>query len=277
MRDAATIHRDHLVRPVLEQTGPTLGVHCVLDSGTPAQALGLPRQVRHGGHPYVQRVHLRRGQAGQADELLAHHASLELTLVGRRRVLEIAATATVRPGPRTRRLDPVRRGDEHLDGIGAQETLALFGDHRTDPFPRQGVPDEHDEALRRPGHAVPAVGHGSHLELKDGTLQPFVPSRGTGHDRVPTLRSPSSARGPRGGRLDRARSSRSRSFVEVEASCHGTLVTITPGSNSSRPLSRSALWLCSKLLPPAADDVLGDEDGDHVARGVAARRLRRSR
>ncbi len=30
-----------------------------------------------------------------------------------------------------------------------------------------------------------------------------------------------------------------------DASCHGTLVTITPGWNSSLPLSRSALWLCS--------------------------------
>ena len=28
-------------------------------------------------------------------------------------------------------------------------------------------------------------------------------------------------------------------------SCQGTLVTITPGSNSSRAFSRSALWLCS--------------------------------
>ena len=31
----------------------------------------------------------------------------------------------------------------------------------------------------------------------------------------------------------------------LESSCHGTLVTITPGWNSSRPLSRSADWLCS--------------------------------
>jgi hypothetical protein len=31
----------------------------------------------------------------------------------------------------------------------------------------------------------------------------------------------------------------------AEASCHGTLVTITPGWNSSLVLSRNALWLCS--------------------------------
>ena len=32
-----------------------------------------------------------------------------------------------------------------------------------------------------------------------------------------------------------------------DRSCHGTLVTITPGSNSSRALSRSELWLCSRF------------------------------
>src|ERR1700738_1022987 len=30
-----------------------------------------------------------------------------------------------------------------------------------------------------------------------------------------------------------------------EVNCQGTEVTITPGMNSKRPLSRSALWLCS--------------------------------
>ncbi|CFS60123.1 Uncharacterised protein [Mycobacterium tuberculosis] len=30
-----------------------------------------------------------------------------------------------------------------------------------------------------------------------------------------------------------------------DVSCQGTEVTITPGMNSNRPLSRSALWLCS--------------------------------
>jgi hypothetical protein len=34
--------------------------------------------------------------------------------------------------------------------------------------------------------------------------------------------------------------------VELESSWNGTLVTITPGSNSSRPLMRRALWLCSR-------------------------------
>ena len=33
--------------------------------------------------------------------------------------------------------------------------------------------------------------------------------------------------------------------ARLERSCHGTLVTITPGWNSSRAFSRSALWLCS--------------------------------
>ncbi len=53
-------------------------------------------------------------------------------------------------------------------------------------------------------------------------------------------------RGPRGGRRVSAWSYRSRSSVELEASWNGTLVTMTPGSNSSRPLIRSALWLCRR-------------------------------
>ena len=51
---------------------------------------------------------------------------------------------------------------------------------------------------------------------------------------------------PRAGVRDRFCASRSRSLPADELSCHGTLVTITPGSNSSRVLMRRALWLCSR-------------------------------
>src|SRR5262249_47696699 len=36
-----------------------------------------------------------------------------------------------------------------------------------------------------------------------------------------------------------------RSRCADECSCQGTLVTMTPGSKSNRPLSRNELWLCS--------------------------------
>jgi hypothetical protein len=47
-----------------------------------------------------------------------------------------------------------------------------------------------------------------------------------------------SAAGP-SGRIGR------RAALALESSCHGTLVTITPGWNNSRAFSRSADWLCS--------------------------------
>ena len=47
-------------------------------------------------------------------------------------------------------------------------------------------------------------------------------------------------------------------------SWYGTLVTITPGGNSSRVFRRNALWLCRSCSHQWPDDVLGDEDGDHV-------------
>ena len=42
-------------------------------------------------------------------------------------------------------------------------------------------------------------------------------------------------------------SARSRSRRSLERSCQGTLVTMTPGSNSNRPFNRSALWLWSRF------------------------------
>ena len=50
----------------------------------------------------------------------------------------------------------------------------------------------------------------------------------------------------------------------------GTLVTNTPGRNSRRVFSRSALWLCSRCSHQCADDVLGHEHTDHVVRARVA-------
>ena len=47
-------------------------------------------------------------------------------------------------------------------------------------------------------------------------------------------------------------------------------MTITPGVNSSRPLSPQGALVVQNLLPPVADDVLRDVDGDHVARALGA-------
>ena len=53
-----------------------------------------------------------------------------------------------------------------------------------------------------------------------------------------------------------------------DRSWYGTLVTITPGWNSSRVFRRSALWLCSSCSHQWPDDVLGDVDRHDVARAL---------
>jgi len=75
-----------------------------------------------------------------------------------------------------------------------------------------------------------SVGDGSDLEL-DLVADAELAGR-AGH--LPSRTEP--AVGP---------SSRS-SWPSDERSCHGTLATMTPGVKSSRPLSRRALWLCSR-------------------------------
>ena len=59
-------------------------------------------------------------------------------------------------------------------------------------------------------------------------------------------------------------------------SCHGTLVTMTPRWNSSRALSRSALWLCSSCSHQCPTTYSGMNTDDHVAGAVLAQLRRRS-
>src|SRR5262245_11621989 len=246
---------------MLEQAGPASSVHCVLNPGPPAQAVIGARQRLD---LETQRRHVVRAEPAEPDQLLPHHLRLQLPLRRHRRVLEVAAAALPGSRPRARSRDPVRRGREDLNRVGAQEALALIGDDRPHPLPRQRVPDEHDVPVGGPGHAVSTVGDRADLELQDRLVEPAVGGR---HDRgaafvrdrrfdgvacsesdgFSSVVPIEVARGPRGTSRDRNRSSRSRSFVDVDASWYGTLVTITPGSNSSRPLMRRALWLCSRF------------------------------
>jgi len=52
--------------------------------------------------------------------------------------------------------------------------------------------------------------------------------------------------------------SSARSLPSLDCSCQGTLITITPASNSNRPLSRSALWLCSRFSHQRVDRDRGE-------------------
>ena len=82
-------------------------------------------------------------------------------------MLPVAAAAQARPGD-TGTAAATRSGDglEHLDGVGAQEPVALarLGDPHPHPLARQRVPDEDDAAVV-PGHAVAAVGDRADLDL----------------------------------------------------------------------------------------------------------------
>ena len=80
------------------------------------------------------------------------------------------------------------------------------------------------------------------------------PSAGRSPRRLPSSRGPAAIDGDgaravvarrTGSPAVRAGVSSALATRSEDGSCHGTFVTITPGWNSSLPLSRSALWLCS--------------------------------
>src|SRR5215469_14734324 len=84
---------------------------------------------------------------GDAAQLLPDHLGLDRPLRGRAGVLQVAAAAPVRARVRTRWLDPVRRGLEYLDGLGAGEPGRAAGYPGADALAGQRVPDEHHLTL----------------------------------------------------------------------------------------------------------------------------------
>ncbi len=210
--------------------------------------------------------------AGEPGELLAHDGRLELTLVGERGMLEVAPSADAFCGVATGRRHPVGRGPHHLDGIRSDEPVTdpALGHPSHDPLPRKCVPDEHHLALV-PRDAVATVRDGSHVERplrpdEAGSARRSLPGSATAH--VPPPRTEPGMGGM---------SIQSRSAPSEEASCHGTLTTITPGVKSSRALRRSALWLwrtCSHHLPRTYS---GQVDRHEVPRVAGAGSSARSR
>ena len=156
--DQAVVDLDDRVAAVLAHAAAAVAEVDVALPGAP------PQPVEVAGHGLDLDVDL---QAGQAQHLLAHHRRLEPALGGQRDVLQVAATAQPRPGEGARRLDAVRRGLEHLDGVTAPEPVALgtLGHLDDDPLARQRVPDEDDRAVLLAQHAVPAVRHRPHDAL----------------------------------------------------------------------------------------------------------------
>ena len=175
-----------------------------------------------------------------------------------------------RPGPANGHGGGTRSGDGSSTSTASarrkRSPSPTVGDPGADPLARQRVPDEDDPAVV-PGDAVAAVGDRCRSRPRQ-----TVSTRDSAGGRSVGARAGSCLRldWPRGATATRpwGRRDGPRSRSD-ERSCHGTLVTMTPGVNSSRPLSRSALWLCSSCSHQCADDVLGDVDRDDVARAAA--------
>ena len=286
-----------------------VGVHCVLHPGPPAQARPAP-PPGSGSTRDAQRVHLGRGPARPSRVSCSRtHGRLQLAL-GRRRRRAGSRSRRSGPGPANGHGGATRSGDgrEHLDRVGAQEALALLGDHRPDPLAGQRVPDEDDPPVgaratqcppwatgadRRArarvalaGPARPRASSGSRLV---GPGAPRPPRGLAGAAIVRSAPAPSSGRRPvvargrarpagRAAGAGRApRSNRSRSLVDAggelprHAGHHHARLEQQPALDPQRAL------VVQQVLPPLADHVLRDEDGDHVARASRGAATSRSR
>ena len=239
---------------------PTVRVERPPHPGPPAELAARQRLDRH-----------RQVEPGQPAQLLGDHGRLQLALQAPARRAGSRSRRT-RPGPKCAQgaVDPARVGVQHLDRLAAAERARPgLGDPHQRPLPRQREPDEDHPAVV-PGHAVPAVRDRPDVQLDldpggelVGGRSGSAGSAGLTVDRVGSFVAVPDAEGtacppaPSGGisepglrpRTYGVRSARSRirsSSASDDDSCHGTEVTMTPGVNSSRPLSRSALWLCSR-------------------------------
>ncbi len=169
---------------------------------------------------------------GQPRHLLTHDVGLERALAVQRHVLQVAAAAQPGAGPGAGRGDPVGRRGDHRHGIRADEALTGTGLGDPGEHPLTGDRVAHEEHLPLvAGDAVAAVGDGGDVDL-DLVADREPAALVLGHQPSPRRTSP--ATGP---------SIRSSTPCD-DASCHGTDDTMTPGVNSSRVRSRSALWLC---------------------------------
>ena len=218
--DQAVVDLDHVVRPVLAHPPPPAGQVDVPLPGPPAQPV---RVASHRLHAHVEL------EAGQPGELLADHVRLERPLPRRRDVLEVAAAAAARAGVRAGRVDPVRRGLRHLDGVATPEPVPVgpLGDLDDDPLAGQRVPHE-DHPTRavggmQPGDAVAAVGDPLHHDVVPlPHVGPPPRSAGAGSargaqrcpSRPPPRRSTSPRRRSPGRTRYSSRSSRSRAISD---------------------------------------------------------------
>ena len=171
--DQAVVDGDDVVRAVLPHASAATRGGRVALTGPPAQPV-LVAGDRLDDQAGDQRVLC--GQATQADQLLAQHRRLQLSLGGQGDVLEVAAAAEAGTGVGARRNDPFRCGRDHRDRVPAPEPVAgrSLGDLDDDLLTGEGVAYE-DDAGALPGRAsldlhagdeVAAVGDRADLDLE---------------------------------------------------------------------------------------------------------------
>ena len=221
-RDQAVVDDLDLVRAVPAQPRATLGGDGELDPRAPAQPVVGARAL-HRLHD--QALHV---EAGEAVQLLADDGGLELALVRQGRVLPVAAATATGPGIRAGWLDPVRRGDQHLDGVRPQEAVAraALGDPDAHALPRQAVSDEDDAAVEAPD-AEATVADVADLELGLRADQRLPLDAALAGGRGPGSAPPTVTGGPAG--------ATGRALGGAVGSAHG----VGPSSAWTRPRPRS--------------------------------------
>ena len=265
--------------------GSTSWLRCARSPARPSSSTASrTRCASPAGRPGSSSTWTRRSIAGEPAQLLGQ----DLRPSRPRCAAGATCCRSQPPQPPARaqahgRGHPVRRRLEHLDGVGAAErAAAVLGDHGAHPLARQRVPDEHDPAVVA-GHAVPAVGDrrrpassrirsvqsssaGVHVSGSGSAAGVRRPGRLAG----PRCRSRGRDRAGRGLGATRLDPLRGRQLPRHAGHHH-------PGLEQQPALEPQRALVVQQVLPPVPDHVLGDEDGDHVARGVAADPLRRSR
>ena len=189
-------------------------------------------------------------------------SALSCRWYARSSVLEVAAAAPPRTGIRARRLDPVRRGIEHLDRVAAQEPVAV-------------PPSVMLTRTRSPGRACRTKT--TRPSSRATQCPPWATGPTSTTASVPTRLAAVSA-GP--ARADGADDGTvevvvlralGRPQLPRHARDHDARGEQQPGLEPQRAL------VVQDLLLPAAEDVLGDVDDDDVARVAACGGSARSR
>ena len=243
-------------------TGSRSCERCRRRPGRPSGETAKPtrvRQPRPPGAPGTSSTTTSRVDAGRAAQLLGDQAGLERALAGEVDVLPVAAAAAARPGVRAGRLDPVGRGLEHRGRRRPAGTSRSPEVTRArHPLVRQRVPDEDHPAVGGAGDAG-AAGRGR----AGGQLAARSrPGRQGAH-----VRSLDAGRA-------RSLGVRRRQVGRLVAAPVGGLQLVRhaghhhAGLEQQPGLQPQGALVVQQLLPPAADDVLRDVDGDHVARAL---------